>query len=94
MSDIKLFRLSAGQATELQGRALDQKKTSANADRAIAVMTMNVSKGLVFPIVAMPARGEDEQEAARVFLCGSNTDDAAVCKWGGWVLRCLDVNNF
>ena len=36
-------------------------------------MTMNVSKGLVFPIVAlpgvghMPAKGEDEQEAARVF---------------------------
>ena len=36
-------------------------------------MTMKVSKGLEFPVVAlpgvghMPAAGEDEQEAARVF---------------------------
>ena len=36
-------------------------------------MTMKVSKGLEFPVVAlpgvgyMPAQGEDEQEAARVF---------------------------
>ena len=36
-------------------------------------MTMKVSKGLGFPVVAlpgvahMPAEGEDEQEAARVF---------------------------
>ncbi|MDE2417060.1 MAG: NERD domain-containing protein [Burkholderiales bacterium] len=40
---------------------------------AIQVMTMKVSKGLEFPVVAlpgvghMPLRGEDEQEAARVF---------------------------
>ena len=40
---------------------------------AIQVMTMKVSKGLEFPVVAlpgvghMPAAGEDEQEAARVF---------------------------
>jgi superfamily I DNA/RNA helicase len=40
---------------------------------AIQVMTMKVSKGLEFPVVAlpgvghMPAPGEDEQEAARVF---------------------------
>ena len=40
---------------------------------AIQVMTMKVSKGLEFPVVAlpgvghMPAVGEDEQEAARVF---------------------------
>ena len=39
----------------------------------IKVMTMKVSKGLEFPVVAlpgvghMPAPGEDEQEAARVF---------------------------
>ena len=39
----------------------------------IKVMTMKVSKGLAFPVVAlpgvghMPATGEDEQEAARVF---------------------------
>ena len=37
------------------------------------MMTMKVSKGLKFPMVAlpsvgrMPAKGEDEQEAARVF---------------------------
>jgi superfamily I DNA/RNA helicase len=36
-------------------------------------MTMKVSKGLEFPVVAlagvgyMPAKGEDEQEVARVF---------------------------
>ncbi len=36
-------------------------------------MTVKVSKGLEFPVVAlagvgdMPAKGEDEQEAARVF---------------------------
>ncbi len=39
----------------------------------IKVMTMKVSKGLEFPVVAppgvvnMPAQGEDEQEAIRVF---------------------------
>ena len=40
---------------------------------AIQVMTMKVSKGLEFPVVAlpgvghMPAPGEDEKKAARVF---------------------------
>ena len=40
---------------------------------AIQIMTMKVSKGLEFPVVAlpgvghMPAAGEDQQEAARVF---------------------------
>ena len=40
---------------------------------AIQIMTMKVRKGLEFPVVAlpgvgyMPANGEDEQEAARVF---------------------------
>ena len=40
---------------------------------AIQVMTMKVSKGLEFPVVALPgvghvpAAGEDEKEAARVF---------------------------
>ena len=40
---------------------------------AIQIMTMKVSKGLEFPVVAlpgvghMPVAGEDEQEAARVF---------------------------
>ena len=41
--------------------------------KKIKVMTMKVSKGLGFPVVAlpvvghMPAKGEDEKEAARVF---------------------------
>ena len=40
---------------------------------SVKVMTMMVSKGLEFPVVAlpgvghMPAAGEDEKEAARVF---------------------------
>ena len=73
MSDIKLFRPSAGQATALQGRAPDQKKAAANADRKIKVMTIKVSNGLAFPVVALPgvghipAKGEDEQAAAQVF---------------------------
>ena len=33
----------------------------------IKVTTMKVSKGLEFPVVALPAAGEDEKEAARVF---------------------------
>lgn len=43
------------------------------ASDTVKVMTMKVSKGLEFPVVAlpgvghMPAEGEDEQEAARVF---------------------------
>ena len=46
------------------------RMTSAND---VQIMTMTVSKGLEFPVVAlpgvghMPAAGEDEQEAARVF---------------------------
>ena len=41
--------------------------------KLVQVMTMKISKGLEFPVVAlpgvghMPAKGEDEQEAARVF---------------------------
>ena len=44
-----------------------------NDENVIQIMTMNVSKGLEFPVVAlpgvghMPAAGEDEKEAARVF---------------------------
>jgi len=55
----------------------DVRKRSADyqpsAD-AIQVMTMKVSNGLEFPVVAlpgvghMPAPGEDEKEAARVFM--------------------------
>ncbi len=65
------------------GRALSQRKLPHHlreragdfnpAANAIQVMTMKVSKGLEFPVVAlpgvghMPAPGEDEKEAARVF---------------------------
>ena len=58
MSNIKLFRLSAGQAL-------------ANVDRQIKVM--KASKGLGLPVVALPgmgripAQGDDEKGAARVF---------------------------
>ena len=54
------------------------------------IMTMKVSKGLEFPVVALPgvghvpAKGEDEQEAARVFLCGGDKSDVEVDDWGGW----------
>ena len=46
---------------------------------AIQIMTMKVSKGLEFPVVAlpgvghMPAAGEDEQEAARVFYVAATS---------------------
>jgi ATP-dependent exoDNAse (exonuclease V) beta subunit len=52
------------------GSCLALMTSSANA---IQIMTMKVSKGLEFPVVAlpgvghMPAAGADEQEAARVF---------------------------
>jgi superfamily I DNA/RNA helicase len=67
----------------LMGRTLTQRKLPHRvrerpgdyypAANAIQVMTMKVSKGLEFPVVAlpgvghMPAPGENEKEAARVF---------------------------
>lgn len=47
------------------------------AQDTIKVMTLHVSKGLEFPVVAMvgvghmPAEGEDEREAARLFYVGA-----------------------
>ena len=44
-----------------------------NSANALQIMTMKVSKGQEFPVVALlglghvPPKGEDEQEAARVF---------------------------
>ena len=44
---------------------------------SIKVMTMHVSKGLEFPVVAlvgvgnMPAQGEDERDEARLFYVGA-----------------------
>ena len=68
---------------DLCAHALHQRKLPFNVRKrsgdynpaadAIQIMTMKVSKGLEFPVVAlpgvghMPAKGEDEQEAARVF---------------------------
>jgi len=68
---------------DLCADALEQRKLPFNmrkrtgeynpAADAIQIMTMKVSKGLEFPVVAlpgvghMPAVGEDEKEAARVF---------------------------
>jgi hypothetical protein len=68
---------------DLCAKALEQRKLPFNVRKksgdfrpganAIQVMTMKVSKGLEFPVVAlpgvghMPAPGEDEKEAARVF---------------------------
>lgn len=68
---------------DLCADALHQRKVPFNVRKrsgdynpgadAIQIMTMKVSKGLEFPVVAlpgvghMPAAGEDEQEAARVF---------------------------
>ncbi|WP_342617415.1 3'-5' exonuclease [Rhodoferax sp. GW822-FHT02A01] len=70
-------------AMDLCAHALNQRKLPFNVRKksgdfrpganAIQVMTMKVSKGLEFPVVAlpgvghMPAPGEDEKEAARVF---------------------------
>ena len=56
----------------------------------IQIMTIKVSNGLELPVVAlpgvghMPAAGEDEQEAARVFICGGDTGYAEVGDWSGW----------
>jgi hypothetical protein len=68
---------------DLCANALHQRKLPFNLRKrtgdykpgadTIQIMTMKVSKGLEFPVVAlpgvghMPAEGEDEQEAARVF---------------------------
>ena len=75
---------SIGQATPIshsfgryglgdRDKSLYESTTSINRWRMIRVISMKVSKGLEFPVVAlpgvgyMPAKGQDEQEAARVF---------------------------
>ena len=56
-------------------RPVEMRRSSVNFDHTsdtIKVITMHASKGLEFPVVALPgvdpmsAKGEDEQEAARV----------------------------
>jgi superfamily I DNA/RNA helicase len=64
------------QVLHQRGFPLENRVRSGDFDPTsdkIKVMTMKVSKGLEFPVVAlpgvghMPAKGEDEKEAARVF---------------------------
>ena len=57
---------------------------------AIQIMTMKVSKGLEFPVVAlpgvghMPSKGQDEQEAARVFyVAATRATHKLVIRVGG-----------
>ena len=68
---------------------------------AIRVMTMKVSKGLEFPLVAlpgvghMPATWEDEKEAARVFYVAASRATQklviGVCwKWTGEIINSLE----
>jgi superfamily I DNA/RNA helicase len=56
-------------------------------------MTMKVSKGLEFPVVALPgvghmaAKGEDEQEAARVLCAATRATQRlaiGIGDGGGW----------
>ena len=56
----------------------------------IKVMTMKVRKGLEFPLVAligvvghMPAKGEDEQEAVRVFYEAATRATQRLVIWVG-----------
>ena len=56
----------------------------------VQVMTMTVSKGLAFPVVAlpgvghMPAKGEDEQESTRVlYVAATRATQRLVIGVGG-----------
>ena len=57
--------------------ALNSSSVYDPAHDSIKVMTLHVSKGLEFPVVAlvgagrMPAEGEDEREEARLFYVGA-----------------------
>jgi superfamily I DNA/RNA helicase len=57
-------------------RSVEMRRSTGDFDPTsdtVKVMTMKISKGLAFPVVAppgvghMPAAGEDEKDAARVF---------------------------
>ncbi|GLS13181.1 hypothetical protein GCM10007935_06100 [Hydrogenophaga electricum] len=61
------------------------------AHDSIKVMTLHVSKGLEFPVVAlvgagrMPAEGEDEHEEARLFYLGATwATQRLVIGLSGW----------
>ena len=59
------------------------------AANVIQIMTMKVSKGLEFPVVALPgvghvpAKGEDDEKAARVFYAASTWAPQRLAV-GGW----------
>ena len=71
-----------------------ERKAFEHTRDKIKVMTMKVSKGREFPVVAlpgvgyMPAKGEDEQEAARVFsVAATRAMQQSVIggvRMGGW----------
>ena len=55
----------------------------------VKVMTMKVSNGLEFPVVALPGVGLARQGRRRTrgragVLCGGDAGNAAVGDWGGW----------
>lgn len=65
---------------ETRPRPLEMRHSPGDFDPTsdtIKVMSMKVSKGLVFPVVALPGAGhtpakrEDEREAARVFYAAA-----------------------
>jgi ATP-dependent exoDNAse (exonuclease V) beta subunit len=66
------------------------------AHDSIKVMTLHVSKGLGFPVVAlvgagrMPAEGEGEREEARLFYVGATRATQRLVIWasGGREFRC------
>ena len=76
-------------------RPVDMRRSTSDFDPTgdtIKVMTMKVSKGVEFPVVAlpgvghMPASGEDEQVAARVFYVAAKraTQRVVIGVGGGW----------
>lgn len=94
--DIKLFHLSEGQAIVFIGSAVDQEKS---LQSLIAVMTMKVSRGLVFPTVAwrmghMPGPGTDEKGAVRVFyIAAMRSTQRLVIGAGEWLQTYLMRSN-
>jgi hypothetical protein len=84
VSNIKLNRLTAGQATELQGSASDLEKL---LQTPIEGMTL---EALGFPVVALPrvehmhGPGEDEKDAVLVlYVAATETTQRLVIVVGG-----------
>ena len=74
--------------------SLYESTTSVNRQRLTGVIAMKVSKGLEFPVVAlpgvghMPAAGQNETEAAQVFYVATTraTQRLVIGGWGVGVL--------